>query len=386
MASAIDSDTGTGPVGDFNPLSSCLAPFGHKSVYHDPMNAIDRIPEMKAFYERFDGMQAKAMGTTMGGAGTAGYAMVPIYLDPRITDTTRKNTPLVEIVTRVINLGTTADFNTITAKGAAHTYAEDAAADEADDTTARTSVPIKYLWRIGRVTGQAMAAMPPYNLVGFMPSGSGLEGTPFSSQGAPNAKQLATITASRALRELEENLILNGNATTSAISGNPNGTEFNGITVTQSTTNKVDKNTTAMDFSDILNATQYAFDDGGRPNLAVASSAVMSDIYATIANTYNYRPTDINVGSLLPFGVPGALAVHSIVGPIPIIPSMYLSNTTGSKAIYFLDMNFIEMRVLQDMTYEDLAHTNDSQKFLLKIYEALVMKNTAFNSFIGEIE
>ena len=67
------------------------------------------------------------------------------------------------------------------------------------------------------------------------------------------------------------------------------------------------------------------------------------------------------------------------------IPSMYLSNTSGSKAIYFLDMSVVEMRVLQDVTYEELAKTNDSEKFMLKVYEALIIKNTAFCSSITEI-
>jgi len=45
----------------------------------------------------------KALSTTAGGAGTAGYAMVPIFVDPRVIDTTRKNTPLVELIPRVTN-------------------------------------------------------------------------------------------------------------------------------------------------------------------------------------------------------------------------------------------------------------------------------------------
>ncbi|KKK50233.1 hypothetical protein LCGC14_3127090, partial [marine sediment metagenome] len=65
--------------------------------------------------------------------------------------------------------------------------------------------------------------------------------------------------------------------------------------------------------------------------------------------------------------------------------SMFLSNTAGSKEIYFLDTDVIEMRVLQDMTYEDLAKTNDSQKFFLKIYECLIIRVTTFNSSIQEI-
>ena len=79
------------------------------------------------------------------------------------------------------------------------------------------------------------------------------------------------------------------------------------------------------------------------------------------------------------------LIIQTMVGPIPVIPSMFLSNTSGAKQIYFLDMDYIEMRVLQDMTYEQLAKTNDSSKFMLKIYECLIMRSTAFNAFIDNI-
>ena len=37
----------------------------------------------------------KAHTTTAGGAGTAGYAMIPIFVDPMVIDVTRKNTPIV---------------------------------------------------------------------------------------------------------------------------------------------------------------------------------------------------------------------------------------------------------------------------------------------------
>jgi len=60
---------------------------------------------------------------------------------------------------------------------------------------------------------------------------------------------------------------------------------------------------------------------------------------------------------------------------------MYISN----KECYFLDTDYIEMRVLQDVTYEKLAKTNDSNKFFLKIYEALVMKAPEFNAYIDNL-
>jgi len=232
------------------------------------------------------------------------------------------------------------------------------------------------MYSVGRVTGQARAAYPSYILEGFQATGGGLAGTAFSPQSAPNAKQLEVIVKARALREKEESLIVSGSLSSDA-------TQFDGFTTQQGTNNKVDKNTAAVTYDDIETALQYAVDDSGRPNLSVCATSVLGDLRKIMIDTFNYRPSDMT--TQLPFGVSSHLVLETIVGPIPVLFSQYMSNTSGSKEIYFLDMNFIEMRVLQDMTYEDLAKTNDSEKFMLKIYEALVEKNVAFNSFIGEI-
>jgi len=166
----------------------------HGSVYSDPAGwrglAVDlKSSGLGAEME----VQMKAMSTTTGGAGTAGYAMIPIYVDPRITDTTRKYTPIVELMPRVANMGTTADYNQLTAKGGAVFAAEDAALTETNDTYDRASTAIKYLYSIGRVTGPSQAAFPAYTLGGFTQSA------------APTAKQLEVVVKTRALRELEEN-------------------------------------------------------------------------------------------------------------------------------------------------------------------------------------
>ena len=316
----------------------------------------------------------KALTTEAGGAGTAGYAMVPIYVDPRVVDTTRKYTPLVELIPRVTNMGMTADYNQLTAKGAAITAAEDSALTEADDTYDRQSTAIKFIYSVGRVTGPSIAAMPSWILAGLnTQGGSGVSSGGFSDAGSTNAKQLAVLTKTRAIREKEESLIVNGDASTDA-------TQFSGIVKLMGATNTVDKNTSALALSDIDTAIQYAYDDGGRPNLAVCSSSVYTDLLGLLTAKVGYMQPVQQV-----FWGFSAIVLNTMVGQIPVIPSMYLSNTSGSKAIYFLDMSVVEMRVLQDLTYEDLAKTNDSEKFMLKIYEALIIKNTAFCSSITEI-
>jgi hypothetical protein len=339
----------------------------NKTKYWDPSSGIDL--RLEAGF--------KATTTEQGGAGTAGYAMIPVYLSPMVVDQSRKRTPLVELIPRVTNMGMYADWNNITAKGAGFTAYEDAAFSEADDTVDRNSIEIKFLYSVGRVTGPALAGQPAFVLEGFQGTGSGLGGSAFSNVGAPNAMQFRILTAAKAIKELEESLIVNGDASTDA-------TQFSGIVKLQGTTNVVDLDGAALTYDDIEKAVQYAFDDGGIVKLAIGSSAAVRDVRKIILDTFKYSPSDIPNG-VLPFGVPSAVLLHTLVGPIPLIPSMYLSNTAGAKQIYFLDTDFIEMRVLQDMTYEKLGKANDSDKFFLKIYECLVLKNAAFNAFIDDI-
>ncbi len=348
----------------------------NKSRYVDPLTGVDMRPQLNEALK--SGIaRIKALSTTSGGVGTAGYAMIPVYVDPRIVDVTRKETPLIELIPRVANQGMTADYNKITAKGGGFTAAEDAAMNETNTTYDRVSVPIKFLYAVGRVTGPTQSAMPSYMLEGFQPQGGGLGDSAFSNIGAPNAKQQEVIIKARELRELEENLIVNGSISSEA-------TQFNGIVIQQGSENVVDLDGAALTYDDIETAVLNAIQDGGRPKLGVASPSVVKDIRKLIIDTYRYSPSDIAAGSL-PFGIQPALVLETMAGKIPVIFSRFLSDTSGEKQIYFLDTDWIEMRVLLDMTYEELAHSNDSTKFMLKIYECLIMRNVKFNSFVDDI-
>lgn len=356
-----------------------------KSVY---MNGWESVGEkgfdMRPFFQEksiqgYNNIMEKALGPTTGGAGTAGYALVPIYVDARLVDRSRKYTPIVEIIPRVTNMGLTADYNFVTAKGGAYTAVADAPLPEQDDTYDRASKGIKFLYSVGRVLGPMQAAMPSYIMEGMIPSGAGnVGGSVFTSQAAPNAKQTEVLMKARAMKELEENLIFNGDSSTDA-------TQYDGLIAQQSTTNQNDLDSAALTWDDVEETVQMAFDDGGRPNLSVASSSVMTDLRKIMIDTFRMPPQSLAEGATLPFGIPPQLVLHTMVGPMPCIPSMYLSNTSGAKQLWFLDTDFIEMRVLQDMTYEELAKTNDSQKFMLKIYECLLLRAPAFNAFLDNI-
>jgi hypothetical protein len=368
----------TGRSGDsFDADAMYAQSFGNlpnKTVYSHAEQGFDTRNELNEIFQT----GLKAHSTTTGGVGTAGYALIPVYVDPKIVDQSRKYTPLVEIFPRVTNRGMYADFNVITAKGGAFTRAEDAALTETTTDYQRDSTQIKFLYAVGRVTGPSRAAQPSYMLTGMQP-GSGATG-PFSDQGAPNAKQQEVLVKARELKELEENLIVNGNATTSAIAGNPNGTEFDGFVTIQGTVNKRDKNSSALTLADIDEAIKLAVDDSGRPNLAVCDTGSYTDLLGLLNQKIGYMQSKEQV-----YWGFSAITLNTMVGQVPVIFSQYLSNTSGSKSIYFLDLSVWEVRVLQDMTYEELAHVNDSDKFMMKIYETLICRATQFNAFIGEI-
>ena len=347
------------------------------TIYSNPMGIQMRGVEyggqttMDNMHKQLGVVAMKALTTTAGGPGTAGFGMIPVFVDPRVVDTTRKYTPIVELVPRVTNRGSYADWNIIASKGGAFTAAEDAALNETNTVYDRKSIPIVSLYSVGRVTGQAIAQMPSWILGGLTPAG-GATGA-FNDASATNAQQLEVLVKTREIRELEENLIVNGDATVDP-------TQFSGIIKLMGATNTVDKNTTALTLNDITLAIQNAFDDGGRPNLAICSSSVFTDLLDLLTAKIGYLQPTSEV-----FWGFSTIVLNTSVGQVPVIQSMFMSNVTGSKAIYFLDMSVIEMRVSQDLTYEDLAKTNDSEKFMLKIYEAFIIKNEAFCSSITEI-
>ena len=380
-----DVNTSSLELKGFNVNNAYAQSFGYLedgTTYVNRFDDIDMREDFKAIYERGrERVEAKALSSTSGGAGTAGYALVPISVDNRLVDYSRKYTPLVELIPRVSNQGHNFDFNVITAKGAAYTQLEDGAIAEKDDTEDRKNIPIKRLYTTGRVTGFMQAGMPSYMLEGFQAQGPGLAGSNFSGAGAGNAIQKEVLTKARALKEGEENLILNGNATTSAVAGNPNGTEFDGIITQQSNTNENDVSG-LMTWDGIEDTVQLAFDDGGRPNVAVMGSSAMGDLRKIMRDQFRWAGG--NAGTVN-YGIPSAINIETMVGPTVAIPSMFMTNVTTDKQAFFLDMNFIETRVLQDTTYEELAKNNDSRKFMIKEYIAVASRAPSFNSFMDKL-
>jgi len=309
---------------------------------------------------------AKALNTQTGGAGSTDLTLVPIYLDPVIVDESRKWTPLVELWPRVTNMGLTADYNVITAKGAAFFAAEDDVLNENNDTYERRSKPIKYMYSVGRVTQQAQAAIPSFMLQGFQPGGVGAPTGTMGDVNAPNANQLEILMKTRSMKELEEDKLLNG-----SVAADPN--EFDGIIIQIAGVNDINLAGAAIALNDIHRVVRAAYDDGGRPNLGICNSAQYEELLKLLSTQITFREATRQV-----FWGFSAIVFYTMVGELPMIPSQFLSNATDVGRVIVLDLSVCEMRVLQDLTYMPLARTNDSDKFVLKQYLVPIIRAPQF--------
>jgi len=325
----------------------------------------------------------KALYTTLNtyAAGTL-PVLIPVYVDPEVVDLTRRATPLVELVPRVTNYGNYASYNQISKISTAQAISEDAPLAEQNDTYARKTLPIKILASVGRVTEFMMEASKPY----------------LSSGGYVDALSLDVKAKTLALRRLEEAMILLGDSETDwtepVNSTSVDSTySYNGLyeLISNANTNGyggsssyvTDMAGASLAISSIRTAIRTARTSGGEPNLIVTDYATYDVIKALIQDQLRYVATQ---------NIAWGITTLSFEG-IPIIASRFLSTTAGTgamvpqtgRSLFVLDTNVIEMRVLRDVTYEELAQVNLSKKFVLSVFETLVVKAPQFNHVVVDI-
>ena len=361
---------GTNEVSAESAYAISFGGLANGTVYQDSMGSHGRTGLKSDLREQFAAVietNLKALNTDTGD-GSTDKVMIPLYVDPKVVDLTRKQTPIVDVIPRVSNQGRTAEFNQITAKGGAFFQTEDGTLTETDTTFARQSVPIKYMYSVGRTTGQAQAAQPGFNLMGFQPQGGPIGS--FSDAGVPNANQSNVLIKARELRELEEDTIINGDASTAAV-------EFSGIVKTLNGVNNTAKSGAALALADINTSVKDAYVDGGLINFSFCDAVTFTKLQSLLNAKIGFLQSTTSTE----FGFT-AITLNTMVGAVKVMPSRFLSATAAAQSMYFLDLSVWEMRVLQDMTFERLAKTNDSDKFMIKQYEALICRAPQFNASI----
>jgi len=316
--------------------------------------------------------QLKSMGTGAGGTGLTDNPLIPISYKQEIIDLTRKQTPLSFVMRSVTNQGIVAPYKQVTAKPTAFFALENATLTSSDATFDVLSENIKYMYAKGSTTGPLNAGAPSYNLMGTMPPQNADPRGSFGNTNASNADQLNILLQAKSLLELEEETIINGDKST-------NPEEFDGIVAIMSTTNTVAKGSTALYLDDFITAGRYAYDDGGYVNFGFCDTVT----YQKTIELINAKVSLRSYGETTEYGFT-AVKINTgfSSGAIPLVPSRFLSSTAGSQSAYLLDLSVWEKRVLQDMTYEKLAKTKDSNEFFLKKYMCIICMAEQFNSSI----
>jgi hypothetical protein len=309
-------------------------------TYYDPIRKLDlRQNIMKSIEGNIQ--KAPSITTTTGGTYTA-YSMFPAFLDPSIVDQTMFETPLVFLIKRKAVKNLKYVYNKITAKADASFLGIDAPLSEQVDTRSNGSVDIKFLYAVGRVLNQAVAGGESY--MDLM------------------AEDIRVKMAS--INEALENEIINGDTSTNALG-------FTGL-ISGITTNTTDLSGEDVSLEDFLTMKATIFQAKGRTDLAVTDAFTLNKIKGLLMDYQRSMPM---AGS---YGIPESFMFDST----NVIKSQYMPTTSGSRRILFLDTRYIFLPVLQDVTYTELGLTNDSKKYYLKWYGALVLQ---FEGSSGQI-
>ncbi len=296
-----------------------------------------------------------ASGTNYSSTSGNLPVLIPIWVSPDIIDLSRKETPVYELLPKIAVRGKFYDWNTVTyASTNAKFLPEDAPLPETDDSYSRNIVQMKYCYAVGRVTGPMQVA----------------------TRGYINMERQEILLKTRQLLQKLEYTILNGDTSSDS-------NEFDGLTTLIST------NATAL--SDVISIDQLrkhimyarqgaktysANTAGGNPNLIITNLQTYDDIKALLQAYLRYT----NPGTTIAWG----LQTIEFEG-IPIVASKFMTTTSGSKELYIIDTSVVKIGVALDITFERLAKTNDSNKFMIKWYGALIVLAEQFCAKISSI-
>jgi len=275
--------------------------------------------------------------TQTGGAGTAGYALIPVYVDPDIIDRTRREIPFIEMLPRRATQGLTYDYNAITTLTNAVTLNEDASLDDLTDVYDRLSVNMTYIYSTGRVTGPTIAARKGY----------------------VDALNLEVQNRTIALKRYEDQLCLQSTSTS------PEMSSLTELIVTGANETALGGPLTILAIRTEL---AQCRDAGGVTNLIVLTNTLSNSLKGLMMDYQRWVDT-----TKIAWGI----ETMSFDG-IPVIVDRYCP----SGYVLLIDMSVVFMAVLQDIVYEELAKANDSVKFTLKAYEAIVCRAPDFCSIL----
>jgi len=325
----------------------------HTTYLHNPItevksNVIDKRLEIKSALTTASPLMAT--GTTYSTTSGSIPVLLPTIVDPILYDQTKRDTPLASgVLPRVSNKGLFADYIKKTSPSTAVVGGEMGGLSPVTPTYERSAQSMSSIYAIGEVSGQMQAA---------------------SAQQWKSALNLLIPSEYQALKELEENLIINGDPTADDYDGGT--TDVRGFTglingISTNYTNKSGAKITLQNITDSFRTIREAY---GRPSICVTDYKTLSDVKGLIFNVLRYPAPTATVN----FGIENVMFEG-----VPIMPDLFMPTSGSGREFLVLDTSStqggpnIQMRVLQDAVFEELAKTTDSYKFMIKSYLTMII-------------
>ena len=314
----------------------------------DQAKSIDRREEIKSLTTASN---LFATGTNYTSTSGSIPVLVPTVVDNNLYDLTFRATPLASgLLPRVTNAGLFADFIKRTVLSTAKWKAETGALASEESTYVRVAQPIKFAYAVGELSGPLMIASKVWQ----------------------DALKYETEGQYRSLKELEEKTIINGNPTTSDVTGTYTDAQaFKGLIQTISTNNTA-KTNTVITLANLRDGIRVIREAKGDPDLIVTDYKTLDDIKALLQDTWKY----INPTGTIAWGVESV-----VFEGVPIIPDLFMPTTATVRELLILSIKKqgnIQMRVLQEATFEELAKTADTYKFMIKEYITMIVVQEAW--------
>lgn len=323
----------------------------------DERKSIDRRQEMKDQIKSLT-TTSNLFATGINYTSTSGSipVLVPTVVDSTLYDVTFRSTPLASgLLPRVTNNGLFADYVVRTALSTAKWRAETGALASNESTYTRYAAPIKFCYAVGELSGPLMVASKVWQ----------------------EALRYETEGQYRSLKELEENTIINGNPTTGTYDGTyADANAFKGLIATIGSTVGAAKSTLSgtskISLANLRDGIRLIREAKGEPDLIVTDYKTLDDIKSLIQDLLRYPAPTGNIS----FGI------ETIVFEgVPIIPDLFMPTTATVRELLILTVKKqgnIQLRVLQDTTFEELAKTADTYKFMIKEYFTMILIKEAW--------
>jgi len=293
-------------------------------------------------------------------------AIIHTTTDQQIVDTTRRETPLQELLPMETARGKTAAYDILKSRGAAAFVAETvtlSTGSAVTDTYVNATVNLAILTATGGWTDFAIASMA-------------------AQYPSRDARALEIRNKTWTLNESWENELINGNQSAVSAAAGLGGNlslGFSGIrTFIYNSSSAptgtasdllLSKGAAPIALGDIDTVLNNMVQINVKPNLSYTDLQTWQYIKGLFMTQARY----VNPETEIAWGL-RALGFQTPYGLLPIIADKFAPNLSGLREFGILDTKFLAQRILLDATFELFAKTTIQQTFVVKKFGSLIDK------------